>query len=509
MIGRDERKVSCGQAVQAMVLNALGFSSRAMYLVPEYMENKPVELLIGEGMKAEDFNDDTLGRSLDALYEKGVTEVFAHAASKALQVYQIEHEFVHLDSSSFHVHGEYEIEDADEQAITITHGYSRDHRPDLKQVVAQMITSQKSALPVWLEVLSGNSSDKGSFAKSVSTYCKYLGNGGKPYFVMDSAGFSANNLKEMKDVLWVTRVPETLSEAQKLVRETAKEGLVELKAGYFGKEVNITYAEIKQRWLLVYSEAGYQRELKGLERSQTREQHQAEKDWRKLCQQEYQCEADARKAAAGLNKKWKYHQAALQVEPITKYAHAGRPSVTDEPEIVGYSLTGDIMVVSSNLEEAKRTLGKFIVATNQTDAEKLSTKAMLEHYTQQGVSVERGFRFLKDPMFFAHSLFLKRPERVMALIMIMGLALLIYSLAERQVRKALVENKETIPDQKGKPTETPTMRRIFQMFEGIDLLLVWQEDQLISRQVLNLRPVHLQILRLLGNSVQNCYLIDS
>ena len=93
-------------------------------------------------------------------------------------MYQIEHEFVHLDSSSFHLHGEYEVEEPDEQAITITHGYSRDHRPDLKQVVAQMITSQKSALPVWLEVLSGNSSDKGSFAKSVSSYCKYLGNGG-------------------------------------------------------------------------------------------------------------------------------------------------------------------------------------------------------------------------------------------------------------------------------------------------------------------------------------------
>ncbi len=74
-------------------------------------------------------------------------------------------------------------------------------------------------------------------------------------------------------------------------------------------------------------------------------------------------------------------------------------------------------------------------------------KAMLKHYTRQGVSVERGFRFLKDPMFFAHSLFLKRLQRVMALIMIMGLALLIYSLAERRLRKALVENKETIPNQ--------------------------------------------------------------
>jgi hypothetical protein len=46
--GACERKVSCGQAVQAMVLNALGFSSRAFYLMPDYLSNKPVDLLIGK-----------------------------------------------------------------------------------------------------------------------------------------------------------------------------------------------------------------------------------------------------------------------------------------------------------------------------------------------------------------------------------------------------------------------------------------------------------------------------
>ena len=76
-LGPCERKVSCGQAVQAMVLNALGFSSRALYLTPDYLHNKPVDVLIAEGLVAEDFNDDSLGRSLDDLYEKGVTEVFA------------------------------------------------------------------------------------------------------------------------------------------------------------------------------------------------------------------------------------------------------------------------------------------------------------------------------------------------------------------------------------------------------------------------------------------------
>lgn len=509
IIGSVERKVSCGQAVQAMVLNALGFSGRALYLMPGYLHNKPVDLLIGSGLRAEDFNDDTLGRSLDDLYEAGVTEVFAKIASKALSAYKIEHDFVHLDSSSFHLHGQYDVDEPDKKAITITYGYSRDHRPDLKQVVTQIITSQKSVLPIWLEVLSGNSSDKDSFAASVTSYCKYLGEASKPYFVMDSAGYSADNLKEMKDVLWVTRVPETLAEAQKLVRETSQETMLELKTGYKGKEKSITYAGIKQRWLLVYSEAGYQRELQGLQRIQARELLQAEKGWRKLCQQEYKCQADAEKAVQSFNKKWKYHQVAVQVDPIKKYAHSGRPSATDEPEIIGYCPIGSVAVTSAAIDEAKKTLGKFIVATNQTDPEKLPMKAMLDHYTEQGVSVERGFRFLKDPMFFAHSLFLKKPERVMALMMIMVLALLIYALAERQLREALLENNETIPDQKGKPTQTPTIRWIFQVFEGIDVLSIWQDERLAARQLLNLRPVHRQILNLFRKAVQNCYLIDS
>ena len=46
-----------------MVLNALGFTSRALYLIPDYLRSKPVDLLIRDDLKAEDFNDDTLGRS--------------------------------------------------------------------------------------------------------------------------------------------------------------------------------------------------------------------------------------------------------------------------------------------------------------------------------------------------------------------------------------------------------------------------------------------------------------
>ena len=77
----SERKVSCGQAVQALVLNVLGFTNRVLYLVPDYLKNRPVDVLVGEGLSATDLNDDILGRGPEDLYEAGVTEVFAGVAS--------------------------------------------------------------------------------------------------------------------------------------------------------------------------------------------------------------------------------------------------------------------------------------------------------------------------------------------------------------------------------------------------------------------------------------------
>jgi hypothetical protein len=53
------------------------------------------------------------------------------------------------------------------------------------------------------------------------------------------------------------------------------------------------------------------------------------------------------------------------------------------------------------------------------------------------------------------------------------------------------------------------MRRIAQMFEGVDLLLIRLDDQVIARQILNLTDVRLKIIRLLGPVIQNCYLVDS
>src|SRR5271157_3290831 len=326
----SERKVSCGQAVQALVLNALGFTSRALYLVPDYMKNRPVDLLVGEGLSADDLNDDTLGRGLEDLYEAGVTEVFAGVASHALKVYGIEHRFVHLDSSTLHVHGEYEgweaeEGDADRRMITITEGYSKDHRPDLKQAVVSLITTQAAAIPTWLEALDGDSSDRVSFPKTVQAYCRSLGEAEQPYYVMDSAGYSEANLKAMEAVHWLTRVPETLKQAKELVEKSQKSAMEALEEGYWGQEVPSEYGGIQQRWLVVNSEAAAEREERGLERRQAKEIETAGIQWRKLMQQSFNCQADAEQALALFNQKLHYHQAQASVETNRRYSHRGRP----------------------------------------------------------------------------------------------------------------------------------------------------------------------------------------
>ena len=507
--GASERKVSCGQAVMVMVLNALGFSSRAMYLMPQYLHNKPVDLLIAPGLTADDFNDDTLGRSLDQLYEAGVTEVFAKVAAHALAVHGIEYQFYHLDSSSFHVHGEYAAEASNNYAIEITYGYSKDHRPDLKQVVANIITGQLSNLPVWVEALSGNSSDKKSFPKTIQAFCKQLKTRQNVYFVVDSALYTADNLKTLTEIGWLTRVPKTLAAAKQVLMETTVDSMTELENGYAYYELSNDYGGISQRWLVVYSPKAAQREEKTLVKRVEKERKAAQKAWRKLSRQNFRCQKDALAARDSFQERWKYHRVEATSQPITRYSGPGRPAKEATPDIVGYQLQGEVIVSEKALKEARRLLGKFILATNELDSEKLPPEAMLSQYKGQGISVERGFRFLKDPVFFADSLFLKNPERIMALIMVMVLALLIYALAERKLRLRLEKENQSVPNQVGKETQTPTMRWIFQLFEGIDLLIVYQEDKVINRRVLNLRPEHLTVIHLLGPPVEYCYLVDS
>jgi transposase len=160
----DEREVSVGQAVKAMVLNGFGFVQQRLYLTPEFFERVPTERLVGERVRPEHLNHGVLGRALDDLFEYGVTELFRGLAAHAAEKLGLTSRFAHLDATSFSFHGDYDSEEGPaEGEIRIQQGYSRDNRPDLNQTVLDMIVERKAGLPVLIKPLSGNDKRPGEF----------------------------------------------------------------------------------------------------------------------------------------------------------------------------------------------------------------------------------------------------------------------------------------------------------------------------------------------------------
>lgn len=510
-------KVSPGQAVKAMILNGLGLVSAPLYLFSKFFEGKATEHLIGEGIQPEHLNDDRLGRVLDKLYLSGLSQIFATIAIGAAQQFNVALETAHLDASSFHVHGEYESnlpevyiqkqatntdatslaginETAAPQPIVITYGYSRDHRPDLKQFILDLICSEDGDVPLYLRVGDGNESDRAIFPQVFQDFKKHLDL--DALMVADSALYSEANLVEMATLKWLSRVPLTIKQAKELVSQLKAEAFTESPiAGYRWSQHQSHYSGIQQRWLVVESKERQESDLKRLEKNLDKAQTEATKQLLQLSRQSFACVADAVKAAHKLCKKLKYHQlVALDTQEIP--SKSTRKNSSDS-----YKLTARLELKSDVVEAERRQAGRFILATNVLDVNQLSPDEMIAKYKNQQSS-ERGFSFLKDPLFFTDSVFLKSPERIEALALIMGLCLLVYTLAQRQLRLTLKQAQSGIKNQLGRLTERPTLRWIFQCFQAVHLL---QVDSV--KQVSNLTDERLRTLSFFPATCQAYYLI--
>lgn len=118
---------------------------------------RDVPLLLGNGLTAEMFNDDAIGRVLDRIYEYGTWKLFSEVCIQAFHNFSIDCSIVHQDTTSVSVWGEYNQEVGD--PMKTNHGYSKDKRPDLKQFVLSLLCVEGN-LPFHAGMLDGNSSDK-------------------------------------------------------------------------------------------------------------------------------------------------------------------------------------------------------------------------------------------------------------------------------------------------------------------------------------------------------------
>jgi len=392
-------------------------------------------------------------------------------------------------------------------SLKITYGHSKDHRPDLKQLVLSLVVNGN--VPVFMEPLKGNSSDKASFSetiKKVRAFQKQINLDKDLKWVADSALYAKDKLLKTNDFLWLTRIPETIKEARELVDLPNEEiPWKEQAQGYKIAPFTSHYGGVQQRWILVFSQQAYDRETKTLETNLKKKDKTLAKDLWHLGNEVFKCEKDAASALKKMVKKNPLYCISSTIAPVLKHTRVGKPRAGEEKVIVGYQVKATFVRNVTAIETVLNRKGRFILGTNDLDENAYLDEDMLREYKEQQ-NVEGGFRFLKDPWFMADSVFLKSPERIEALMMVMTLCLLVYNIAQRQLRQALQAAEETLPNQLGKAVKNPTVRWIFQIMEGIGIVSFYGEGKELLRQVItNLDELRKKIIGLFGDTAMRMY----
>ena len=267
-----------------------------------------------------------------------------------------------------------------------------------------------------------------------------------------------------------------------------------LTEGYRSHVVRSSYGGVEQRRVLIHSEPRQPQAQRTVDKQLLKHSAQEVKAFQHLCRTAFACAADAQQALAtfaqGLQATFLVQSA---VRPMPRYAQRGRPVQGTPPDQVVYQLDGALAMRIAAHQALIDQHSCFILATNELDDTLLPPQELFAGYKGQA-QAERGFRFLKDPQFLASSLYLKKPERIMALLVVMTVCLLVYAALEYRIRTALKEHEATFPDQKGKRIQNPTARWVFHYFVGIHVLYIPGQGLMI----LNLTDEHLHLLQLLG-----------
>jgi len=496
-----------GEAVAGMIINGLGFANRPLSLTPQFFANTPLDLLFHAGIHADLFNRFKLGRTLEEVSAYGCDLLFSELALAVCVQEGIDPRFNHLDTTSFSLSGDY-VPDSDEQAITITHGYSKDHRPDLKQAVLELMVSQDGGVPFVSKSWDGNTSDTQIFQERAEALLATFQRSPTPrYLVADSKLYHEENATHLKNLGFITRIPNTL----KLVAQVITQALTgdtwqRLDDTTRYQRVELCHYGMAQRWLVVSSQAALARAEASVNKACQREAEAIDKQLFHLQARRFETPEAAHAALATLEQAWQYHQVATSSLIEHKhYACKGRPTPTAPIKSIDWQLQTQVRPDQEKLQSRKQHKACFVVGTN-IEASQLSDREVIAAYKGQA-QAEGGFRFLKDPLFFVSSFFVKKPCRIQGLLMVMTFALLVYSVTQRRLRRQLAHQNETVPNQINQPTARPTLRWVFQLLAGIHRVHATVQGK-VHDLIEGLNEVKIKILRLFGEEVCRLYQIS-
>jgi len=520
--GRDP-KLAPEKVITAMIANIV-VARRPLYGIHEWAQGFVPEPF---GLEATDvplLNDDRLGRELDRMFEADRASLMTAVITKAVTEFDVSLEQLHSDTTTVTFSGAYDNQtdlDAPGRPPCITFGRNKDHRPDLKQLVYALTVSADGAVPIHHKTYDGNTSDDKVHIETWSMLEKIVGSPDFLY-VADSKLCTRENMQFIAERggRFISVVPRTRKEYTTLC-ERLRQGEVfawdevcrkpnprgqdkdevvywAIEGDHSVEGYRILWYRSSQKTVKDASvrQARIDKAKRGIERLQNREGTRP-----------FPTQEAAQKAADAVLRKEnaeRWLRVQVQVHSGCRYKQTtpGRPSehttyVKEPIEFFGFEVTedGDAIQADARLD------GLFPLITNDRT---LCAKEVLAKYKYQP-NLEKRNEQLKS-VYHVMPILLKSPTRVAGLLFVYFLALLLWALIEREIRRRMdqegIEHLPLYPEMR--KCEAPTTDGIFQTLQGLRRHRLLDKDGNVLRTFFDpLSPVAAQALKLLGVSLQH------
>jgi transposase len=515
----ERKAVTVAECIEALVLTILT-EEHALSRVADTRAGDDLEGIFQRLLDASHFPDTRLGRALDALWAAGLDRIYGAVISQAIRHDALELTRLHMETTSLTVSGAYE-RDADEAGPLVTCGYSRDPRPALKQRLFGL-TVATDGVAVWGHGSDGNRSDSTAHRFHRTQLRQHLPDIGEPLLVADRKFFAGATLAlaAVHRCRFVTLVPPTVSRRQELVDASELRALPLLweQPGRRHEQIERSHGAAVVRPYGWKTEAGEVHELtwrflvvestqlaraKAPRRAAGQQAEWAQlttlqRQWRRRT---FACESDAHQAATLCLRELPLHShhlpytVAAEGVPATPATRGRPPKGAPRPQRQVWRVRWQVQEATAAIATQARRERRFVLATNGLDAQQLTDADLLRADKGQP-AVELSFKWAKNPAAIA-PIFLETPTRMAALGGVDVIALLVYTLVERQVRKNPAERGETWPDRPA-PSQRPTGRTVFQLMRTIAVVtLVWAGHH--HRPVTALNAHQLHVIGLLGD----------
>ena len=416
----------------------------------------------------------------------------------------IDARFNHLDTTSFSLTGDY-VPDSDEHAIAITHGYSKDHRPDLKQAVLELMVSQDGGVPLMSKSWDGNASDTQIFQeRAQALLATFQGSPSPRYLVADAKLYTEENATNLAKLGFITRIPGTLKLVAQVITQALKWDTWQcLDATTRYQRIALCHYGMAQRWLVVWSQASLERAEASVNKACQREAEAVKKQLFHLQAKRFETPGQAQQALSELANQWRYHQVqSYELIDHKRYAKKGRPMADTPIKAIEWQMQAQVRPDAERIEEAKQHKACFVLGTNIASG---ATQRCRSDHRLQGPSPGRG----RVPI--------SQGPAVFCLVVVCEKALPhsgtvdgddpsatgLFSSATSSA-PGLARQNETIPNQLNQPTNRPTLRWVFQVLEGIERVRLMVDGQ-VRDLITGLNEVKIKILRLFSEQVCHVY----